>query len=122
MENASDVRALGVIDLQTMQKYLNFHFSVTIDLFGSDASSNAASYYTTGLKGRYEETKIEDDHELQNAEYPVLEVSGNKIITRHVSALDGAERTACVTITLRRFRAAWIAGTKSWSSRAFRSV
>lgn len=87
VENASDVRALGVIDLQTMQKYLNFHFSVTIDLFGSDASSNAASYYTTGLKGRYEETKIEDDHELQNAEYPVLEVSGNKIITRHVSAL-----------------------------------
>src|SRR6202795_2774321 len=87
VENASDVRALGVIDLQTMQKYLNFHFSVTIDLFGSDASSNAASYYTTGLKGRYEETKIEDDHVLQNAEYPVLEVSGNKIITRHVSAL-----------------------------------
>src|ERR1700678_3054334 len=87
VENASDVRALGVIDLQTMQKYLNFHFSVTIDLFGSDASSNAASYYTTGLKGRYEETKIDDDHTLQNAEYPVLEVSGNKIITRHVSAL-----------------------------------
>jgi benzoyl-CoA 2,3-epoxidase subunit B len=87
VESASDVRALGVIDLQTMQKYLNFHFSVTIDLFGSDASSNAASYYTTGLKGRYEETKIEDDHELQNAEYPVLEVSGNRIITRHVSAL-----------------------------------
>jgi benzoyl-CoA 2,3-epoxidase subunit B len=87
VENASDVRALGVIDLQTMQKYLNFHFSVTIALFGSDASSNAASYYTTGLKGRYEETKIEDDHVLQNAEYPVLEVSGNKIITRHVSAL-----------------------------------
>jgi benzoyl-CoA 2,3-dioxygenase component B len=47
VENPSDVRALGVIDLQTMQKYLNFHFSVTIDLFGSDASSNAASYYTT---------------------------------------------------------------------------
>ena len=52
----ADVRALGVIDLETMQKYLNFHFSVTIDLFGSDASSNAASYYTTGLKGRYDVT------------------------------------------------------------------
>src|ERR1700689_1213219 len=87
VETPADVRALGVIDLETMQKYLNFHFSVTIDLFGSDASSNAASYYTTGLKGRYEETKIEDDHVLQNAEYPVLEVSGNKIIARHVSAL-----------------------------------
>ena len=87
VENPSDVRALGVIDLETMQRYLNFHFSVTIDLFGSDASSNAASYYTTGLKGRYEETKIEDDHVLQDAEYPVLEVAGNKIITRQVPAL-----------------------------------
>jgi benzoyl-CoA 2,3-dioxygenase component B len=87
VENPADVRALGVIDLQTMQRYLNFHFSVTIDLFGSDASSNAASYYTTGLKGRYEETKIEDDHVLQDAEYPVLEVAGNKIITRQVPAL-----------------------------------
>jgi benzoyl-CoA 2,3-dioxygenase component B len=87
VENPADVRALGVIDLQTMQRYLNFHFSVTIDLFGSDASSNAAGYYTTGLKGRYEETKIEDDHVLQDAEYPVLEVAGNKIITRQVPAL-----------------------------------
>ena len=57
VESPADVRALGVIDLETMQKYLNFHYSVTIDLFGSDASSNAATYYTTGLKGRYDETK-----------------------------------------------------------------
>ncbi|MDB5406596.1 MAG: boxB, partial [Rhodospirillales bacterium] len=61
VETPGDVRALGVIDLETMQKYLNFHYSVTIDLFGSDASSNAATYYTTGLKGRYDETKIADD-------------------------------------------------------------
>ena len=47
--------SLGVIDLQTIQRYLNFHYSVTLDLFGGDVSSNAASYYTTGLKGRYEE-------------------------------------------------------------------
>src|ERR1700723_3370873 len=83
----ADVRALGVIDLETMQKYLNFHFSVTIDLFGSDASSNAASYYTTGLKGRYDETKIDDDHILTNAEYPVFEVSGNRVVARQVPAL-----------------------------------
>jgi benzoyl-CoA 2,3-dioxygenase component B len=87
VSHAADVRALGVIDLETMQKYLNFHFSVTIDLFGSDASSNAASYYTTGLKGRYDETKIDDDHVLTNAEYPVFEVSGNKIVSRQVPAL-----------------------------------
>ena len=34
------------------------HYSVTLDLFGSDVSSNAATYFRYGLKGRYGETKI----------------------------------------------------------------
>jgi benzoyl-CoA 2,3-epoxidase subunit B len=87
LENPAVVRSMGVIDLETMQRYLNFHFSVTIDLFGSDASSNAANYFTTGLKGRYEETKIADDHVLADAEYPVYEVSAGKIVRKDVPAL-----------------------------------
>ena len=59
------LRAAGVIDLPTMQRYLNFHYSVTIDLFGADESSNAATFYSTGLKGRFEEGKRADDHLLQ---------------------------------------------------------
>ena len=86
-EAPDSVRALGVIDLQTIQRYLNFHFSVTIDLFGSDSSSNAASYFTSGVKGRYEETKIDDDHVLSDATYPVFEVEGQRIISRQVPAL-----------------------------------
>ena len=39
-----------MIDLPTIQRYLNFHFSVTMDLFGSDVSSNAATFYTTGSR------------------------------------------------------------------------
>ena len=54
-----------MIDLQTLQRYLNFHFSVTIDLFGADESSNAATFYSTGLKGRFEEGKRNDDHQLK---------------------------------------------------------
>ena len=54
------LRAAGVIDLPTIQRYINFHFSVTIDLFGADESSNAATFYSTGLKGRYEEGKRND--------------------------------------------------------------
>ena len=54
-----------MIDLPTIQRYLNFHFSVTIDLFGADESSNAATFYSTGLKGRFEEGKRSDDHVLQ---------------------------------------------------------
>ena len=67
-----EVRKFGVIDLPTFQKYLNFHFSVTLDLFGAEVSTNAAASYTAGLKGRFHETGIEDDHRLGDAAYPVL--------------------------------------------------
>src|SRR5713101_4181033 len=87
VEDPSDVRALGVIDLPTIQRYLNFHYSVTLDLYGSDISSNAANYYTSGLKGRFRETKLDDDHVLAGAEYPVSEVVGGKIVTKNAPAL-----------------------------------
>jgi benzoyl-CoA 2,3-dioxygenase component B len=38
-----------------MQRYLNFWFSSSLDLFGADVSSNAASYFASGLKGRPDE-------------------------------------------------------------------
>src|SRR3989442_15975752 len=81
------VRAFGVIDLETMQRYLNFHYSVTLDLFGSDISSNAASFYTNGLKGRFEETKVKDDHVLTDTTYDVQEVAGGQINAGAVPAL-----------------------------------
>jgi len=87
IDDPADVRSMGVIDLPTLQRYLNFHYSVTLDLYGSDVSSNAANYYTSGLKGRFEETKIDDDHVLAESEYPVSEVSGNRILTKNVPAL-----------------------------------
>jgi benzoyl-CoA 2,3-dioxygenase component B len=91
-EHATDdpakLRALGVIDLPTLQRYLNFHFSVTVDLFGSDVSSNAATFYASGLKGRFEETKIDDDHRLTDATYPVLEVAGGMLVTKQAPALN----------------------------------
>jgi benzoyl-CoA 2,3-dioxygenase component B len=54
------VRAAGAIDLDTIQKYMNFWFSSALDLFGADVSSNAASYFATGLKGRPDESLYED--------------------------------------------------------------
>ena len=65
-DDPARLRGLGVIDLPTLQKYLNFHFSVTSDLYGSEISSNAASFYTQGLKGRFDETHIGDDHRLES--------------------------------------------------------
>jgi benzoyl-CoA 2,3-epoxidase subunit B len=87
VEDPDHVRALGVIDLQTIQRYLNFHYSVTLDLYGSDVSSNAANYFTSGLKGRFRETKLDDDHVLTDAEYPVYEVLDGKVVKKSVPAL-----------------------------------
>jgi benzoyl-CoA 2,3-dioxygenase component B len=82
-----DVRRLGAIDLATLQKYINFHYSVSLDLFGSEASTNAANFYTMGLKGRFEEAKRHDDHRLKDATYAVSELAGERITTREVPAL-----------------------------------
>ena len=77
-DDVGKLRAAGVIDLPTIQRYINFHFSVTIDLFGADESSNAAIFYSSGLKGRYEEGKRDDDHVLKGQTYKVLEVQGRQ--------------------------------------------
>jgi benzoyl-CoA 2,3-dioxygenase component B len=82
------LRAAGVIDLPTMQRYLNFHYSVTIDLFGADQSSNAATFYSAGLKGRFEETKRNDDHVLKGQSYKILEVQGQSLVEKEVPMLN----------------------------------
>ena len=87
-EDPAELRAAGIIDLPTIQRYINFHFSVTIDLFGADQSSNAATFYSTGLKGRFEEGKRSDDHVLKNDSYPVLEVHDGKLVETQVPMLN----------------------------------
>ena len=87
VEDPASVRALGVIDLETIQRYINFHFSVTVDLFGAEQSSNAAIFFSSGLKGRYQETVIADDHVLKADSYQLLEVADGKLVERQVGAL-----------------------------------
>jgi benzoyl-CoA 2,3-epoxidase subunit B len=87
-DDVATLRGAGVIDLPTLQRYLNFHFSVTIDLFGADESSNAAIFYASGLKGRFEEGKRQDDHLLKGQSYPVLAVQGGSLVQREVPLLN----------------------------------
>ena len=92
IEDAGDiaaVRKLGVIDLPTMQKKANLHFALSLDLFGSEVSTNAANYFNSGLKGRFQETRIEDDHQLEDATYPV-----SKLIDGNVRMVDEPALTA----------------------------
>src|ERR1035438_2564641 len=84
---AQDVFALGGIPLLVIQKYLNFQFSVSMDLFGSEQSTNAGNYYSSGLKGRWMETRRQDDHLLLGAERTMNVVQDGKIVRKTVSML-----------------------------------
>jgi len=83
-----DPRPHGGIDLPTLQKYLNFHYSVSLDLFGQELSSNAATYYSAGLKGRYKETDIDDDHRLRDVVVPIEVVADGRLVTVERPALN----------------------------------
>ncbi|MCX7257758.1 MAG: benzoyl-CoA 2,3-epoxidase subunit BoxB [Polaromonas sp.] len=87
-DDVGKLRAAGVIDLPTIQRYINFHFSVTIDRFGADESSNAATFYSSGLKGRYEEGKRLDDHVLKGQTYKVLAAKDGQLIEKEVPMLN----------------------------------
>jgi benzoyl-CoA 2,3-dioxygenase component B len=81
------IRALGVIDLPTLQKKANLHFSLTLDLFGNEISTNAANVFNSGLKGRYQEDKLADDHQLTAATYPVARLKDGAIVQEDAPAL-----------------------------------
>jgi benzoyl-CoA 2,3-epoxidase subunit B len=87
-DDVGKLRAAGVVDLSMIQRYINFHFSVTVDLFGADESSNAATFYSSGLKGRFEEGKRVDDHQLRGQTYKVLEVKEGKLVEKAVPMLN----------------------------------
>lgn len=74
-EDPAKIRAAGAIDLNTIQKYMNFWFSSALDLFGSEVSSNAASYFANGLKGRPDESLYEDH--VANGEYTLEQPDGS---------------------------------------------
>jgi benzoyl-CoA 2,3-dioxygenase component B len=81
------VRDLGVIDLPTIQKKLNLHYTLSLDLFGQEVSTNAANAFNAGIKGRYMESRIEDDHRLSNATYRVWDFVDGKLVQREAPAL-----------------------------------
>lgn len=81
------IRSLGVIDLPTIQKKLNLHYTLSLDLFGQEVSTNAANAFNAGIKGRYQETRIDDDHRLKDATYPVAQIVDGGIELVNMPAL-----------------------------------
>jgi benzoyl-CoA 2,3-dioxygenase component B len=82
-EHPDQVRALGVIDLPTMQRYLNLWYSLSLDLFGGEISSNAAGFFATGLKGRPKEEQFEDHRALAGT-YPLAVPVDGRLETQQV--------------------------------------
>ena len=91
--DTEDIRRYGGIDIATLQRYLNFHYSVSLDLFGAETSTNAANYYAAGLKGRYHEEGRADDHQLKSDSRTILTVDGQRIGQREVLSLTALNAT-----------------------------
>jgi benzoyl-CoA 2,3-epoxidase subunit B len=110
-ENDTDeVAAHGAIPLAIIQKYLNFHYSVSLDLFGGETSTNVANYYTAGLKGRWLEERRRDDHLLSNDAIMVDALVDGSIGSVEVSALTGLN-----TDLRREYSADCAGGVKRWN-------
>jgi len=91
--DTADVRPFGGIDVATLQRYLNFHWSASLDLFGAETSTNAANYFAAGLKGRFHEERREDDHRLHGTTRTVPAVTDGVIGSREADALAALNET-----------------------------
>jgi len=78
-----DARALGGIDLPTIQKYLNLWYTLSLDLFGGEVSSNAADAFGAGLKGRHKEDRYAD-HTILDSFHTMDLLEDGKVITKDV--------------------------------------
>ena len=90
-----DVRAQGGVDLPTIQKYLNLWYTLSLDLFGGEVSSNAADAFAAGLKGRYKEDRY-DEHKLVGSHFAMDVLRDGKVVHEDVpmrNALNEVLRT-----------------------------
>src|SRR3954462_6204123 len=58
MGQGKDPRTEGAIPLDVIQRYLNQWYTLSLDLFGGEVSSNAADIFAAGLKGRFREDDL----------------------------------------------------------------
>jgi benzoyl-CoA 2,3-dioxygenase component B len=82
--DTDDVKKHGGVPLKLIQKYVNFWYSSSLDLFGSEKSSNAASYFAAGLKGRAHETNF-PDHKALEGVYQMDVLAADKVTREEVA-------------------------------------
>ena len=104
------IRNAGAIDLQTIQRYINFWFSSSLDLFGSEISSNSATAFANGLKGRPDEMRYED-HSEKNSTFTFDGLSLENTIETQTIPM----RNAMNEITRRAYVTDCEVGLKRWN-------
>ncbi len=108
-DDPAAVRAAGAIDLPTIQRYLNFWCSSSLDLFGSEVSTNAASAFANGLKGRPDEVQYED-HVCRDGTLALECPAADGVATQDV-----ATRNAMNEIMRRAYLSECEIGIKVWN-------
>jgi len=83
--DTDDIKKHGGVPLDMIQRYINFWFSSSVDLFGAEKSTNAATYFAAGLKGRAYEEKKYEDHSLLDKIYHMDVLAGDKVISEEVA-------------------------------------
>ena len=109
-DSIETIRNAGVIDLQTIQRYINFWFSSSLDLFGSEISSNSATAFANGLKGRPDEMRYED-HSEKNTTFTFDGLSLENTIETQTIPM----RNAMNEITRRAYVTDCEVGLKRWN-------
>ncbi len=79
-----DARGQGGIDLDTIQRAINYWFTYCLDLFGGEISSNAADYFAAGLKGRYREADRFEDHLALDGVYRMWVPEGDRLVEKEI--------------------------------------
>jgi benzoyl-CoA 2,3-dioxygenase component B len=85
MRAGVDPERSGALSLGTIQRYLNFWYSRSLDLFGGEVSTNAANYFASGLKGRPREATRHEDHRVLEGSVAVEAVEEGRVVTREVA-------------------------------------
>ncbi len=76
-----DPAQFGAIPLEIVQKYINFWYSSSTDLYGSEVSSNSANFFAAGLKGRAYEDRYEE-HKASEGSMKIERFLEGKLVAR----------------------------------------
>jgi len=104
------LRKAGVVDLPTIPEIFEFLVQLVAGLFGGDSSSNAASYFANGLKGRPDEIKYED-HVEADSSFTLELPDGKGGVRQEKIPMRNAVNEVCVKRMCAIVKRDWRAGT-----------